>query len=208
MRKLFASSLLTLTAVFLFCGQLNAAVIYDNGTSTTHNGGWCSHCSGNTTYVVYDDFTFDTNSIIGGIEWDAAYYSNTDTSNDITISFSSGVGTGLIASSIFTWSDVVTNNNSNQNSTFYADLVDLAFDAGTYYLSIVSYNHFMPQTGGDGVWQTNNGTPVVRANSYIPFRLFGENDTGGNGNIPVPATLLLMSLGLFVLGVSQRRNKA
>ncbi|MDX2464538.1 MAG: PEP-CTERM sorting domain-containing protein [Porticoccus sp.] len=205
MKRFIASSLLTLTSLFLFCGQLNAAVVYNNGSSTTHTGGYCSDCSGGG-WTVYDDFTLSANTVIGGIEWDAAYYAGTDTSNDITISFSSAVGSGLIASSTFTWSDVVTNNNSNVNSTFYADLVDLAFNAGTYYLSIYSYNHFMPNSSGNGVWQTRGDATFVRDSAYIPFRLFGENDVVGH--VPVPTTLVLMSLGLFSFGVCQRRKKA
>jgi hypothetical protein len=205
MKRFIASSLLTLTSLFLFCGQLHAAVVYNHGTSTTHNGGYCSDCEG-VGWTVYDDFTLGANTVVGGIEWDAAYYLGTDTSSDITISFSSAVGSGLIASSTFTWSDVVTSNNSDYNSTFYADLADLAFSAGTYYISIYAYNHFMPNSGGDGVWQIQNNTTYVRDSAYIPCRLVGENDVVGH--VPVPTTLVRRGLGLFAVGVCQRRKKA
>lgn len=205
MKQLLTCSLLTLASLFLFCGQANAAMVYSNGTSTTHTTGWCSDCGG-AGVTAYDDFTLTDTTTITGIEWDAAYLNSTDTSNDIIISFSTAVGSGLIASSTHTWSDVLIRNNTigttNSNSTFFASLPSLVLNANTYYLSIYSHDHFMPMMGGDGLWQVIANDTHFQDVGYIPFRLFSNP----NGNVPVPATLVLISLGLLLLGANQRRK--
>ncbi len=187
--------------LLLSVGQAGAAVIYDNGTSTTHNGGWCSACNGNQ-YVVFDDFVLADTTSIGAIEWDAAYYAGTDTSSLITVSFWSGLNTGLISSSTFIWSDVESVINSNSNSTFFADLADFTLGAGTYYLSIQSYNHFMPQGGGDGAWQwaSTDGVMYTRSDTFIPFRLHD------GGQVPEPTTLALMGLGIAGIGFARKKK--
>lgn len=219
---LLSAAILAMTLIY---GNASAAVIFDNGAPAQNGAGlWWGDPSFNSSRVA-DDFILESGaSVITDIHWWGGYVWNDNTSapqatNDFTITiyntsptanlpgapvYSTNIGN--VRGNYVGWTNVC-----GTEIYYYSILTDpiiLSADT-TYWLEILNNTAYDESIWG---WQTSSGMTGIahwddtttswesKYNQDLAFYL-----TNDSANVPEPATMLLLSIGL--IGVAGLRRK-
>ncbi len=198
---------LLIGCLMLMSSAAQAVVLFESPQLTSDSTGWCSPCS--TSWQMFDQFTLSTSASVTGA---SVQLNNFDSMTSRTINV-------MIRSGDF--SSVLYNNDfifGNYSITAASPLDIYSFDLGSIALS--AGNYWISFFGADGGTFTFNqssytgGANVGRqAHSYGATTYEERGTTGGikifggdSEEIPAPATLVLMGLGLIGLRLSQNRK--
>lgn len=210
--------------------QVLAQTIYDNGG--VNPAGYVGNPDLNQA-LMYEGFVLTGSEQIGSINfWALQWHNATDNfagSVYWTISANNGgaVGSTLFSGLATTGTDLtrtVDGTLVSQNLPIYLHTisVDLALDAGSYYLGLhngplenyTATGYYWLSTAANG---TDPGRYTVLANNGLHFNpveyafyLGGsEGDTGTpTETVPEPATMALVATGLIGMAAARRRRKA
>ena len=222
-----------LLAVFITVlpvGSVAAQTIYDNGA--VNPAGYVGNPDLSQA-LMYEGFVLTGSEQVGSINfWALQWHNATDNfSGSVywTISSNNGgaVGSTLFSGLATTGTDLtrtVDGTLVSQNLPIYlhAISVDLALDAGSYYLGLhnglldnyTATGYYWLSTAANG---TDPGRHTVLANNGLHFNpveyafyLGGaEGDTGTpTETVPEPATMTLIATGLIGMAAARRRRKA
>lgn len=204
------------TSMSLLVGAAHAGsnpVVYQQAASGTPNAYASQFDTGpNGDFSkVYDDFSLAADTTITDIHWLGQYFSGSRTNgvDSFLIQFWSA-GSGAPASLLYSATVINANETLVSGDTYSYD-VDLtnAFLVQantTYWVSIQAKMLFPPQWGwseGTG----GNGTAVqdfVGTRSSVPFDMAFSLTGIPTGNLPEPASLLLVGLALTGAGLVRR----
>ena len=202
---------LTLLAVCLTVTAATAqSDIYDNGPTNGTTDGWTI----NFGFAVSDSFTFQSNLIVGGVNF-AAWVLPGDVleSAEVSITSSEFGGTSYFDQTVnFTQSGCVANQYGYNVCTESGTFLPVSLNAGTYWLNLQNAS---VNTGDPVYWDENSGPSSASENSIgtIPSESFtlvsGETGTGtgtGTGSTPEPSSIMLFGSGVLGLAGVLRRK--
>lgn len=203
--------LLSIT-LLIFSGSLNAAVIFDNGTTIDP-----TNVTWNNTYPqhpIYDDFFLTSNVTLTDINY-SIFANSSDNYVQTYVNILDGIGGSSVIGGQFTWSGAVSANgltttNTNVPNGFDVTLSGLNIDlsVGTYVLELITdtASGFAASIGsGD----TGFGSTLYQLETlqqrpdHLAFSL--EDNLS---SVPEPATLSLLCLGIAGLIFSSKRKMA
>lgn len=206
----------TILALFMLAGAstANAVVLFQNPFPASAQGGWCSPCDAvNPDWRAFDRFSLASNSTLTGLEVALHDISPGGFVNDILVEiFADGPQPGgLLFSQIFNNSQYTRiegfpggPGNSFPFITFA--LPNVALGAGNYWLSYFGVNGSsaygaVAASAVDGsVLQLEIGSGIYHARGDdLSFRI--------TGNVPEPASVLLLAIGLLGFGAVAVRRK-
>lgn len=194
-----------------------AILVFDNGLSSGGQGAFANIVG---KQYLYEDFSLSANTTITGVTWQQHEASNIV--YDLT-EMSIYQGLPQVSSVLFTV-NAAASRTPNTTGILYGTQygfdyslvgLNIALPAGTYWLGLNNVYH-VPGGGGSAgtTWDSTIGGP----NTIPGARLINSNFTAPGTTVgipnfafqimavPEPSKYLLMSLGLFALGLVARRG--
>ena len=203
--------LLSIT-LLIFSGSLNAAVIFDNGTTIDP-----TNVTWNNTYPfhpIYDDFLLTSNVTLTDINY-SIFANSSDNYVQTYVNILDGIGGSSVIGDAFTWSGAVSSNgltttNPNVPNGFDVTLSELSIDlnAGVYILELIT-DTAIGSIASIGSGDTGYGSTLYQLQTleqrpdHLAFSL-----EDNSSSVPEPTTLLLLSLGLVGLSFASKRKTA
>lgn len=183
-------------------GEVNAAVVFDNATTTDTSGGFFTH----DIFTAFDSFTLN-NTTVGAIQLEMSAYLSSISEISVDVGIWTDVNSGSVFSQTFDLSTSALATYSLLSSGDYdlysivLDITDIALD-GSYWLSV-----YTTGVSGGGLLVPFSSTPVDGDDSFIQYNSGVEELLTGRDlsfelydAIPEPATgglMVLISGGLF-----------
>lgn len=221
-------TLLILTSLFLFGGAAFAGPIAGNDWSGIINGNCQFEClsDGNSfgDVVGAEDFSLGQSAVVSALSFDAWVRRSSDISGLTVDTYlfedDGGLPGTVIAQELVT--PTIANlgeiNGTYDRVVFSMDITDILLAAGNYW---VGFDVNLASGSFIVYWaETDNGSNLAlrsltsdlqnwitygSANNYV-FSVFDAEDV--QRDIPAPAPLALLGIGLLGLGVSRRRRAA
>ena len=201
-------------ALLLVSSSAYSAVLFENaytdGTTADTSTNWCSSCG--STWRVWDTFTLGADSDISSI--DARIYSSIATLPSLSFEIFTADRTTSLYTKVFTESEMSYSHVSGPNYDLTVFFSDLVLDAGSYALSIWD----MGNTSSTFAWSQT--TALHDGSGYQSYNADGTGTLGGGTgkdmafrvhggpatDVPSPAPLLLIGLGLAAVGYTRRKK--
>ena len=218
MKRCNLFQLVALLAVLIAsAGQVQAAVIFDNGLAVNDQmSGYYS--SEFQNWRVYDDFDLGTNSTVTDV-----FFQMGLTSGPVDGSFSFSIYNYLGGNNIgsLIHSEVLTNGDysaevNTLSSYPFGPFYDISFTlaapvslaAGDYAVSFYGLGAMdfrTPNTGsGNDFYQLEGDALIYVLGGNTPFTLF---DNSQGGVVPEPSSLAIFGIGAYVAGIGAVRRR-
>lgn len=216
MKKIVKAAVFALAA--LSAATSHAAIVYENGShSTLGNEGGNNPFSFQNAFVAMD-FTLGSATTLGGLTFNAFTTGATQPISNVAVNIYANAG-GNVGAQMFSGNFGLASQQVSGNAYGYTlidysvNLPNWSLNAGTYWVGLQvdpaqwdMHWSIVSTIGYDGMISGSGNTGSYSNYGYDHYFSLSDSEATNN-NVPEPASIALLGLGLAGLGGMRRKQK-